>query len=224
MTRKFNDERPVEPRDSANDASPAKSTIVKSGRPAGRWKFWCLFTIVFIFCHPVGFAAELPSCTSPYIVQQVEKLIAPLSAQLQVKTIDGHREIDGDHTSDIRHGLCVIHTADGDFEAGYSVQWKDEWRREMLVSVSTTAPYCAHPQIVQLVKDAIGRKINLGSASGFEETTVSSIDHHRQVSMDRAANVRHCRCVVNTAAGDIPSKYFTKWNRETGQMEVGSEM
>ena len=69
--------------------------------------------------------ADLPSCTSPEVVQLLEQVIRGTPVGVSAKSIDGHQELSYDRDADVRHGQCVVHTDTGDINVKYLVEWLD---------------------------------------------------------------------------------------------------
>ncbi len=76
---------------------------------------------------------DLPSCTSPEVVQVLEQVIRGTPAGMSVKSIDGHRELSYDRDADVRHGQCVVHTDTGDVNVKYLVEWRDRDQGQFVV-------------------------------------------------------------------------------------------
>jgi hypothetical protein len=162
---------------------------------------------------------DLPACTSPEVVQLLEKVIrgTPLGAKTQ--SIDGHREVGYDRVADRRQGKCVVHTDGGDIPVKYLVQWLDRDKGHFnvrIIEVHTPPPdlpTCTSPEVVGLLEQTI-RGTPLGAKA-------QSIDGHREVSYDQAAGRRQGQCVVHTDRGDIPMNYLVQWlDRDKGQFVV----
>jgi hypothetical protein len=69
--------------------------------------------------------ADLPSCTSPQVVQLLDSIVRKTPAGAGARSIDGHREVTYDRAEDRRTGQCVLHTQGGDIVIKYIVQWRD---------------------------------------------------------------------------------------------------
>jgi hypothetical protein len=74
-------------------------------------------------------------------------------------------------------------------------------------------PSCTSPEVVALVDGMIRKSaVNI---------TPKSIDGHREISYDRAREVRSGECIAHTDQGDIVVKYTVEWlDRDKGQYQV----
>ena len=72
--------------------------------------------------------ATLPTCMSPEVVQVLEQLIRTGLVDLELKSIDGHREISYDPDADVRTGECVAHTDAEEISIKFLVEWQDKDR------------------------------------------------------------------------------------------------
>ncbi|MEO1998075.1 MAG: hypothetical protein ABGZ17_22750 [Planctomycetaceae bacterium] len=77
--------------------------------------------------------ADLPSCTSAEVVQLLDQVIRGTPIGATTKSIDGHRELSFDREASIRHGQCVVHTAAGDIDVKYLVEWLDREKGQFVV-------------------------------------------------------------------------------------------
>jgi len=77
--------------------------------------------------------AELPSCTSPEVLQVLEQVIRGAPAGMSAKSIDGHRELSYDRDADVRQGQCIVHTDTGDVNVKYLVEWLDRDQGQFVV-------------------------------------------------------------------------------------------
>jgi hypothetical protein len=76
---------------------------------------------------------EVPSCTSPEVVQVLNQVIRKTAAGAQAKSIDGFREVSFDPKANTRQGRCVVHTNGGNIDFQYLIKWTkaDEGRFEV---------------------------------------------------------------------------------------------
>jgi predicted secreted Zn-dependent protease len=158
--------------------------------------------------------ADLPSCTSPEVVQLLEQMIRGTPVGASAKSIHGHHELSYDRDADVRHGQCVVRTDAGDIDVKYLVEWLDREKGQFAVRIPPPdLPSCTSPEVVRLLEQVI-RGTPVGASA-------KSIDGHRELSYDRDADVRQGQCVVHTDAGDLDVKYLVEWlDRDKGQFMV----
>jgi hypothetical protein len=161
--------------------------------------------------------AELPSCTSQEVVRAVEQLLRGTDLGPAARSIAGHREIRFDSEANRRLGQCVVRTEGGDIWLNYVVEWHDRGAGQFMVRLPPAElPSCTDQDIVEMLEELIR-----GTPAG---ASVTSIDSHREIFFDAAANRRRGRCVVHTADQDIEVNYFVEWqDRDSGQVAVQIE-
>ncbi len=143
---------------------------------------------------------DLPSCTSYEVVQVFEQLIRGSPVGPKIRSIDGHRELDHDREAVRRRGQCVVHTDAGDIVVRYVVQWRERNTGQFEVrTLPPDLPSCTSQEVVQLLEQVI-RRTPVG-------VKAKSIDGHREVSYDPAADRRQGQCVVHTDSEDIAVNY-----------------
>jgi hypothetical protein len=157
--------------------------------------------------------ADLPTSTSPEVVELVDHLIRKSSIGPLVKSINGYCELSFDPEASVRRGKCIVHTGSQDLDLEYRVTWGDRDQGQVVVRVPGMLPTCESPEVVHLVDQFI-RKLLTG-------TDVKSIDGYRELSFDMVASTRQGRCVAHTGAGDIEFRYSVNWSDpDKGQFEV----
>jgi hypothetical protein len=156
----------------------------------------------------------LPACDSPEVVQLLNQVIRSTPAGARARSIDGHREVSYERVADRRQGQCVVHTDGGDIVVNYLVQWRDRAKGLFEVRIPPPElPSCTSREVVQLLEQVI-RGTPIGAKA-------RSIDGHREVSYDQAADRRQGQCVVHSDGADLPVNYVVQWrDREKGQFEV----
>jgi hypothetical protein len=173
-----------------------------------------LFFAVGPILRAVLIPPELPSCTSREVVQLLDQVIHGTPVGLKARSIDGHREVSYDREAGRRHGECIVHTDGGDIVVNYFVQWRDRAKGQFEVRIPPPdLPSCTSREVVQLLEQVI-RSTPVGAKA-------KSIDGHREVSYDPAADRRQGQCVVHTVGQDIAVNFLVQWrDRATGQFEV----
>lgn len=71
-------------------------------------------------------AQELPSCTSPPVVQLLEQMIRKTPVGATAKAIAGHRELNYDEQAKVRVGVCTVELDDRDLTVTYRVEWQNQ--------------------------------------------------------------------------------------------------
>ena len=82
--------------------------------------------------------AELPSCTSPEVIELLDTVIRNVNPGIEIDTIDGHRETSFDSESNSRQGTCDVHFDSKVEKIHYVVKWVD--RANGSFSVQTVQP------------------------------------------------------------------------------------
>ena len=147
-------------------------------------------------------------------MQLLEQVIRGTPVGAKAKSIDGHREVSYDRAANRRQGQCVVHTDGADIVVNYIVQWQDRSKGLFQVRIPPAdLPSCTSREVVQLLEQVI-RGTPVGAKA-------KSIDGHREVSYDRAANRRQGQCVVHTDGPDIVVNYIVEWrDRDKGLFGV----
>lgn len=74
-------------------------------------------------------------------------------------------------------------------------------------------PACTAAETVKLLEQIV-RTTSLGPI-------LTTIDNHREVGFDPAAQLRNCECVVHTTTGDINGKYLVEWqDQKAGMFQI----
>jgi hypothetical protein len=155
----------------------------------------------------------LPACTSPEVVQVLDRAIHQIPLGTQVKSIDGHREISYDRANDRRRGECVLHTGAEDIVVEFVVGWRDRARAEFEVRTLPILPSCASQDVANVLE-----KMIRGAPAGAR---VQAIDGYREVSYDSVANRRQGECVAHIDGSGVAVKFVVRWrDREKGKFEV----
>jgi hypothetical protein len=156
----------------------------------------------------------IPACDSPDVVRGVAQAVRSTPWGVKAREIDGHREVGYDRAADRRQGQCVAHTDDGDLLVNYVVQWRDRDKGDLHVrAVPAEVPFCTSREVVQVLEKSI-RESPWGAKT-------RSIDGHREVGYDRAAERRRGQCAVHADGGDTVVDYLVEWrDREKGQFKV----
>jgi hypothetical protein len=68
----------------------------------------------------------LPSCTNSEVIDVLNQVIRKNAKGIKVTSVTGFKELSFDPKSNTRQGRCVAHTAAGDIEFKYTVQWRNE--------------------------------------------------------------------------------------------------
>ena len=167
-----------------------------------------LFFVSAPFVSSMLMPVQLPSCNSPEVAQLLEQVIRSTPVGAATKSIDGHREVSYDSTTNIRHGECVAHTDNAVIPVKFFVEWQDKKKGLFQVRLpDPELPSCNSREVAQVLEQAI-RSTPVGAAT-------KSIDGYRELSYDSTANIRYGECVVHTDAGDIPVKYIVEWQDKT---------
>jgi hypothetical protein len=172
---------------------------------------------LFFFLGPLAAALlvppGLPGCTSPEVVQVLDRAIHQIPLGAQVKSIDGHREISYDRANDRRRGECVLHTGAEDIVLEFTVGWRDRARAEFEVRTLPILPSCTSQDVAKVLD-----KIIRGTQAGAR---AQSIDGYRETSYDRAARRRQGECVAHIDGKNVAVKFAVYWrDREKGEFAV----
>jgi hypothetical protein len=170
--------------------------------------FSAILVVLFFVCGPLTKYAmtpqELPECDSLEVARLVELSLDKMAIADKIFSIDGFREIGYEFEPERRHGQCMAHTSEGDTKIDYSVEWRDRAAGAYeLVIEPIGLPDCTSKEVLLLLEQVIR---NAGVFGNIE-----SIDGHREVKNDRAANLRYGHCLVHGDGGDKEVNYLVEW-------------
>jgi hypothetical protein len=175
---------------------------------------------LFFAVGPLSYAllqlAELPSCTSPMVIDLVEKCLRDMPDGAEIESIDRHKEVRYDRTRDIRHGVCVVQTKEREFDVEYLVEWEDRGTGRFRVRcepLPVTLPRGDSRRVVEVLAQVLGNTDMGGS--------VQAIEGHEELRYDRIEDVRYCKCIVRTSEGLKEVRYVVEWlDRDSGYFGV----
>jgi hypothetical protein len=92
-----------------------------------------------LLLHMGLFTADPPPCTSPEVVQVLDRLIKQ-NARVPVVRVDSHREIRFDRDARTRHGECRVHPQIGpNVRLAFRVAWIDQATGQFSVTIDDAA-------------------------------------------------------------------------------------
>ncbi len=77
----------------------------------------------------------LPGCNSPEVLRVLEQLIRSTPEGAAARSLDSHRELSYDPQTDVRRGVCLLHTDTGHYEVKFVVEWQNQNEAQFQVRI-----------------------------------------------------------------------------------------